>query len=83
MATKWQPSKGGFLFVFSIKRDPFRILRRGILIEEKQSEVGQVVKKKKRIFLLGVVIGDFHTFFYTINHLSIICFYGVFNSSKA
>ena len=44
---------------------------------------GKLLKKKKRIFLLGVVIGDFHTFFYTINHLSIICFYGVFNSSKA
>ena len=29
------------------------------------------------------VIGVFHTLFYTINHLSIIFFYGVFNSSNA
>ena len=29
------------------------------------------------------VIGVFHTCFYIINHLSIICFYGVFYSSNA
>ena len=32
---------------------------------------------------LRLMIGTFHIFFYTINHLSIICFYGVFNSSNA
>ena len=32
---------------------------------------------------LGYLIGAFHIFFYTINHLSIICFYGVLNSSNA
>ena len=29
------------------------------------------------------LIGAYHTLFYTINHLLIICFYGVFNSSNA
>ena len=29
------------------------------------------------------LISVFHTFFYIINHLSIICFYSVFNISNA